>query len=506
MAMPFRLLVALGLGALAALALAPLYYLPALIVGFSGLAWLLGTAPSTGWAFALGWAFGVGNFLIGLHWIGHAFLVDAVRFAWLMPFAVALLASGLALFCGLATAAAHRLGSSSGLGRVLALVLCWTAAEWLRGNILTGLPWLLLGHVWAVNETGLQAAALLGGHALGVVTMLAATLPVLLLSQDRPDRRRAAWLLAAVMLLIAGLAGYGHWRLPTAAAPEHDGIRLRLVQAGIPQAEKWLPEMRDRNLARYLRLGRSAEGRAPSHLVWPETATSFFLAGDDRRRDIIARTLAPGQLLIPGSPRRTGRSDEPIRLFNSLFTLGRDGVAVARYDKYHLVPFGEYLPLRGLLSVVGLDKLAPGAVDYSAGVGPRLIDLPGLPPFRPLICYEIIFPGEVLAAGRPGWLLNLTNDAWFGDSFGPYQHLDIARLRAVELGLPLVRAANTGVSAIVDPYGRITAQLPLGAAGVIDGGLPLALAPTVQSRLRGAEFGALLLLLAASVIVLRRRV
>ena len=285
-------------------------------------------------------------------------------------------------------------------------------------------------------------------------------------------------------------------------------MRLRLVQAGITQADKWRPELRDQHLDLYLRLSSALTetGQPPnfSHLIWPETATPFFLADDHSRRKKIAQAL-PGQgVLITGSPRRGGSSRDDIRLYNGILSLDAKNRIAVIYDKAHLVPFGEYLPWRKTLSRIGVDKLAHGAVDFSPGVGPRSVSLPALPPFRPLICYEIIFPGEILGEipsssheGDPKWLLNLTNDAWFGTGFGPQQHLDIARIRAVELGLPIVRAANTGISAIIDPYGRIIEQLPLGAAGFLDSKLPMALPKTLYAQFGDSIFAILCMLLVA---------
>ncbi|MDP6688039.1 MAG: apolipoprotein N-acyltransferase [Alphaproteobacteria bacterium] len=501
----FQLLAAAALGAAAALALAPLYLWPLMVFGYAGLLLLVQGSASTRRAFGHGWAFGTGYFLVGLHWVGHAFMVDAERFAWLMPFALLALAAGLALFPALAAALTRALAASA-IGRWLAFTLFWGLTEWLRGSLLTGFPWLLSGHVWAASDFSLQAAAYLGASGLGLLAVLAAAAPALMLTVDPAARRRGIAVNAAALVLVALALLSSQARLPAADVDHHPTVRLRLVQAGIPQADKWRPELRDRHLALYLNLslGPNAEGKPPdfSHLIWPETATPFFLANDGQRRGIIARALPGGSRLITGSPRRgkalagsanSGNSARQtrVKLYNSVLTLAGDGVAGAIYDKHHLVPFGEYLPLRGVLTRLGVDKLAHGAVDFSPGPGPRVVRLGELPPFRPLICYEIIFPREIFGentAGAPEWLLNLTNDAWFGDSFGPHQHLAIARIRAVELGLPVVRAANTGISAVIDPFGRIGGQLPLAAAGVIDSRLPSALPETLYRRFGDAVF------------------
>ena len=506
-----RLLAAVVFGAAAALALAPWYLWPLMIFGYSGLLWLLQGPAGTGRAFVHGWAFGIGYFLVGLHWVGYAFMVDAARFAWMMPFALFALAAGLGLFPAVAAALTRRF-SRSGIGRLLALALFWGLTEWLRGLLLTGFPWLLSGHVWAGGDISLQAAAYLGASGLGLLAVLAAAAPALVLTRNPEIQKQAVLANVTSLALVGMVMALSVLRLQGAKVDDHPGVRFRLVQAGIPQAEKWQPEFRDQHLALYLRLSLvSDKGGGPakfSHLIWPETATPFFLARDQDRRRVIAQTLPRHSLLITGSPRRTDHPDNHRELHNSIFTLDEDGLIQAIYDKQHLVPFGEYLPLRDILARLGLDKLAHGAVDFIPGTGPRVVALPNLPPFRPLICYEIIFPREVGISGdntNPEWLLNLTNDAWFGANFGPQQHLAIARVRAVEQGLPVVRVANTGISAVIDPYGRIISQLPLAAAGVIDSNLPFALPKTLYARVGDGIFALLCLLLIGFLIQTHRR-
>ncbi len=503
-----RLLASAAFGAAAALALAPLYLWPLMVVGYSGFLWLL--SGSIGWrpAFAIGWTFGIGYFLVGLHWVGHAFMVDAARFAWMMPFALFALAAGLGLFPGLAAALTRRF-SRPGLGRLIAFTLFWGLSEWLRGSILTGFPWLLSGHVWAASPVSLQAAAYLGASGLGLLAVLAAAAPALILTGPREQRKSAILTAAAALALVVVVLTLSFLRLQGAGVREHADVRLRLVQAGIPQADKWRPELRDRHLALYLRLSLAPvfSGRAPefSHLIWPETATPFFLASDPVRRRAIAQALPPDSVLITGTPRRGELPGKELILQNSIVALTADGAVTVVYDKVHLVPFGEYLPWRGFLTRLGLDKLAHGAVDFSPGPGPRAVALPDLPPFRPLICYEIIFPREISASGAgldAEWLLNVTNDAWFGNSFGPSQHLDIARIRAAELGLPVVRAANTGISAIIDPFGRIIHQLPLNRAGIIDSRLPMALPKTLYARFGDGIFALFCMIIGCLLILI----
>jgi apolipoprotein N-acyltransferase len=503
-----RLALAAGLGAVSAAALPPVYLVPLLVPAFVALAWMLdGTATRWG-AFWLGWAFGLGQFAAGLYWIGIAFFVDAEKHAWMMPIAVLGLSAGLAIFPGLAALAARMLpvGWAARAGaawpRLLALAAAWCALEWLRGAILTGFPWNLMGSVWSFHPAPQQAAALAGAWGLSLITVLAASLPAALGWASG----RAAWapVLAAVAL-VAALLGGGALRLAAAPAPGAetvDGVALRLVQPDIPQHLKWRNDLRRQHVTTQVRLSRSAGFDSRSHVIWPETAVPFFLPrqGGPELRAELASAAPEGGALITGAPRITQRAEGGRRLHNGLIALGPDGRTLASFDKFHLVPFGEYVPLRDWLPV---DKITPGRVDFSPGPGPRNLEVPGVPAFSPLICYEAIFPREVVRPGtRPGWLLNVTNDAWFGRSSGPYQHLASARLRAVEQGLPLVRAANTGISVIVDPWGRTLRRLGLGESGVLDGPLPRALAqPTPYARIGDWGFAALLAAVAAAAAI-----
>jgi len=517
-----RLVLAAAFGALSVLALPPVFAVPLLVPAFTGLLWQLDGVGSRRGAFALGWAFGAGHFAIGLYWIGIAFLVEAEVYGWMMPFAVAGLAGGLAIFPGLATLAAWRVarqgaGPPDRIAGVLAFALAWAALAWVRGHVLTGFPWNLLATAWMPLESLLQVTALVGAWGLSLLTVLAAAAPATLApptGAQMSGRARRALPLAAAGLLLAVAAG-GAGRLALAPAPGDDtvpGVRLRIVQPNIPQRMKWDSAQRLDILKRYLALTRRPGQGAATHVIWPETALPMFLSRTEDLRAVLATVAPAGGALLTGLPRveapeaqaaGADGADRP-RLFNALFALGSGGRTVARYDKAHLVPFGEYVPFADWLP---LDKLTPGRIGFTAGPGPRTLDIPGAPAVSPLICYEAIFPGAVTAPERrPGWLLNVTNDAWFGDSSGPYQHLASARLRAVEEGLPLVRAANTGVSVVVDSYGRVRARAGLGTQAVIDSALPRALArPTLYARLGDSGFAVLLLLLGAGLVAWCRR-
>lgn len=492
---------AFALGALAAAAQPPVHLIPVLIVSFAGLVRLLDGATRGRTAFAVGWWFGAGYFAAGLYWVSYALLVDAARFAWLIPPALLGLSFGLGLFIGAATWLARR-AARAGLWRIAGLAGAWTLLEWIRGVVLTGFPWNPVGNVWVAAPPVLQAASWIGVYGLSLLTVFAAAAPAGLAG---PGPARARWTAAlSGLALIAALAVAGAVRLSGDAGGSVAGVTLRIVQPDIAQQDKWRPDVRAANFALHMRLsGRRGDGRA-THVIWPETAAPFSVATDPRGRDLLRAAVPPGGLLLTGAPRFRVEGGRIVQIWNGLVAVDDRGEVVAGYDKHHLVPFGEYTPFRDILP---LEKITVGSLDFSAGPGPATLRLPGLPPVSPLICYEAIFPGEVTAPGdRPGWLLNVTNDGWFGLSAGPHQHLASARLRAVEEGLPLVRAANTGISAVIDPYGRDVARLPLGVRGVIDSALPLALPPTPFSRCGNAVPLALaLLFLGVSAIFARKR-
>jgi len=462
----------LGLGALSAFALAPLLVVPAGVAAFGGLWFLLERTASLRGAFALGWLFGLGSFLVGLSWITEAFSVDAARFGALALPALAALSAGLALFPAVSVATARLLaGRAGGVLLALALAASWVAGEWLRGTVFTGFPWNIAGHAWGGSDAGLQAAALVGIHGLGLLAVLAAVLAGVAVRQ-----RRVGPALAAVVVIALPWA-WGAARLADATPAEVPDIRLRLVQPNIPQDLKWAEGERERILGRLLALSAAPapDGVAPTHVIWPESAVPYLLAEAPAIRAAVARIVPPGGALLTGAVRQTIAADGGPGLLNSLVALDGSGEITAAYDKIRLVPFGEYQPFRRLLA--DLPKLTVGTVDFIPGPPRQAMGVAGLPAFWPLICYEAIFPTTLPAHGpMPGWILTVTNDAWFGTSWGPYQHALAARLRAIELGLPLVRVANSGISLVTDAMGRERARLPLATEGVLDLPLPAALA------------------------------
>ncbi len=477
-----RRLLALVFGAVATLALPPVGIVPALVVAFSGLLYLARDVRRLVPAFALGWWFGLGHFTSGLYWIANAFTIDGDRFIWFIPFAALGLPAILAIYSGLALAATTAL-RLEGVGRVLAFGVLWTAAEWLRGHLFTGFPWNLAAYAWVEVPEILQTAAVLGAWGLTLLTIVVASLPAAW------GARHSRWAIA-LGLAVLGLGwGYGHMRLADASEASVPGVRLRLVQASIPQSLKWELDQRVATLVKYLTLSREPAPVPPTLIIWPETAVPFLVEAEPEVLAAMGQTAPIGGAIVTGTLRI--RQQDGARAFtNGLIAVDHTGKVAAAYDKAHLVPFGEYTPLRWLLSWV------PQLPGESMVPGPGLASLipPGAPKAGALICYEVAFPGQVIDRDdRPQWLLNVTNDAWYGRSAGPYQHFAIARMRAVEEGLPLVRSAQNGITGVVDPYGRVVRSLGLDEVGVVDADLPAALPPTPYARGREALFALLVL-------------
>jgi apolipoprotein N-acyltransferase len=522
-----RLAMAFVVGAVTLFAFAPYSIVPVLWLTFPALLWMLDGCRTWRAAAATGWAFGFGHFLTSFYWISEAFFVDAETFGLIAWPAVTGLAAGVGLFIAIVAAVTHFIPPAGEdempddrvavtALRIVLFAATWTVVEWVRSWIFTGFAWNPLGAVWSETRTpvGLavvQVTTLIGTYGLTLVTAVFAAMPAVL---GHLPRFRRVWLTAAapvVLLLLIGAGGAA--RLATADVRMVPGVKLRLVQAGISQRDRARPSLWESQLADYVSLSTSDRPADITHVIWGEAAVppTFFLNLDERRRGIAAGAAPPGGHLITGADRGLRDETRWIAIYNSLYALTPAGEIAATYDKAHLVPFGEYMPMRWLIPY---DKIAGGLGDFSAGDGLVTLTLPGLPAFTPLICYEAIFSGDVTPGGllsesvRPRWLLNLTNDAWFGMSTGPYQHYATARLRAVEEGLSLVRVANTGISAVIDGYGRTVAELGLGERGVLDTPLPEAASEITLFGLLGNVIP-LILATAAGVIALtlyRRRI
>ncbi len=477
-------------GALAALAMPPLHWLPLAVVGIVAFVWLWDTAPTPRSALLRGWAWGTGHFAVGSYWIVEAFFVPPADYGPLGPPIVIGLAALLGFFPAMAAGAAKwvalRWPSMGGrYCRLLLLAIAWTIAEWLRGHVFTGYAWNPLAHVWAFATPLLQGAALFGVYGLGLLTFMILAAPV------------AGWRASILALVVAGGAGFAGQAAMAPVDTAGEGPLVRIVQPNTPQAEKWRPEMRAAHMAKLVEMSRRHGFDGLAAVIWPETAPPFVVQPGSAALEVMAKAVPPGGYLLTGAARQTRNREDGV--WNSLLVIDGAGEIVATYDKVHLVPLGEYIPFHKQLAPV---SGAIGRGSFEVGESRVTLDLPRLPSFSPIICYEVIFPAAVTGPGaRPRWLLNVTNDAWFGLSSGPYQHLASARLRAVEEGLPMFRAANTGVSAVIDAYGRVLAALDMQREGVIDHRIPAAREPTPYGRWGDGALVVLLLVATGCLMV-----
>ncbi len=510
-----RAAIALVAGALSALAIAPFNAWPVLFLTFPVMVWLIdgagaGRLRGVPAAAMAGWWFGLGYFVPGLYWIGYAFLVDASTFAWLMPFAVLGLPAYLALFTAAGFALA-RLIWTADASRVIALAVSLTLSEWLRGQVLTGFPWNAFGYALSEPLALAQTASLIGLWGMTFASVAIFASPAVLIDESSPARRPwVAPLMALALLVAMGIFGVVRLNLqPTTTVAK---VKLRIMQPNLQQDVKFNYAAKPEVMQKYLTLSDRASGpqstgvRDASILIWPESAFPFFLTREADAMAEIAELLPKGTVLITGSVRAP---DLPpgtriTRAYNSIYVIDHDGSVLSVYDKLHLVPFGEYLPFQDWMERLGFAQLTKVQGGFIPGTRRRPMEVPNAPRVLPLICYEAIFPGDVATRDdRPGWIVNLTNDGWFGISTGPYQHLQQARLRAIEQGLPVVRAANTGISAVIDPLGRVVARLGLGVEGVLDSSLPAAIAPTIYAR--AGDIPVAIMVAAALLFVIRRR-
>ncbi len=454
-----------------------------------------------------GWWFGFGFAVSGLYWISISFVVRGGDFVWMVAPAMLILWSVIACFPALAMTASIgfcRFAGLRGVARIFIFALCWTFGEWLQGRWISDFPWNPLGTSGAFSDAMIQPAAWGGVWFLSFLAVVIAAMPAawpLSAYRQKPRRLWHPCVIAGCLAMLIFTVGQArlHADLPGPAP----GLFLHLVQANIAQKDKHNHDLREDHFQRQWRMSMESLRDYPTRpglataLIWPEDAFFYPIQFDRQKRSALAALLPEKSVALVGALRFSFVDDRLDRIWNSLYALDPNGSITAFYDKHRLVPFGEYIPLRGLFD---LDKITPGQRDFSAGPANRVIDLFTIPPFSPLICYEAIFSSRVLPSGeRAQWLLNVTNDGWFGDSSGPWQHLTLARLRATEEGIPLIRVANTGVSAVVDSYGRIVASLGLDRQGVLRADLPGAIASTPYGRYGDGGFFALLL--AAGVVV-----
>ncbi len=490
---PWLLAILAGLGV--ALGQAPFSLAWVALPALAGLFALLDRAATPRQAALVGWGGGFGHFILSLMWIVEPFLVEPETTGWMAPFALVLLPAGLALFWGAAFGLSGRL--ASGWVRLFLAAALLTIAETLRAFVLTGFPWALLGYVW-IDTPMMQLGALIGPHGMTLLTALTGAAGAAWVG------RRGMWLAApGVALIVLGAAGF--WGTARTYAPVAEtglAFRLRIVQPNAEQGLKWDPDMAEEFL--HILLTQTAEtppGAPPELIVWPETALPYLLNGSEYLIEDMERASGARQMLFGAARVEKGL------YYNSLIVSGPDASIAQIYDKFHLVPFGEYVPFGEILGRLGIRGMAvQEGGGFASGTGPRVLDLGTFGKIQPLICYEAIFPQHLHMVERADWILHITNDAWFGQLVGPYQHLAQVRMRAVEQGLPVVRAANTGVSAVIDAHGQVTADLGLGVRGFLDADLPPALPPTPYARTGDWPALVLMALLALGLALTGRRV
>lgn len=458
-----KALICLLAGMVGAYAFAPWFVWPALLVALTLLMIFLNAATSKKQIVLFGFSFGFGMGIVSLAWVSNALLIDNGAFAVFIP----LVLLGLGCFMGIFFMIPALLSYfvQAGVKRWLAFVCWFVLFEWVRSWFLTGFPWNLIGSIWTNYPVLIQFASVMGVYGLSLMTLLLFTAPALL-----PHKKPLSISLALVAFIIGGSL----IRLYQAIPEDVFGVQLRLVQPNIEQTLKWNPQRAEENMSTLIQLSRENNAKI-SHVIWPESAVPYLLELNPDERLRLMGAVRQNGTLITGAMRVVNQ--EKRQLANSIFVIDDMANITGYADKSHLVPFGEYVPLRGILP---FDKVVPISSDFVAGNGPTTRHVPKAPPASMLVCYEIIFPRAVVSntPQRPDWIINVTNDGWYGNSAGPYQHLGMAQLRAVEEGVPVVRVANTGISAVISPYGELLHTLALNQRGVLDSSLPRAIGKT----------------------------
>lgn len=449
-------------------------------------------------AFISGWQFGFGYYLFGVYWIASALFVDIAQFWWALPLAVAGLPVAAAIYLGLACWLTQKLGQNQPLKRAVLLAVLWAGADWLRGHLFTGFSFLLPAYLWNDAPMVRDLAALLGAYGVGLWALLLCALPYALWRS--PSLRGKLVSLGLALLLLLGAGG---WSALYRASPEKNNgpLAVQVVQPNIAQNLKMDRAARSQMLAKTLQLTNNSVS-TPQLIIWPESALPYLLDANPEIVQQVAAKLPANSYLLTGITRRfIDKSGQRYGFANSLVALNHHGHIAATYDKAHLVPFGEYIPFRAILP---FDPVA-GGIDFTAGPGPRTLQLDKVASFSPLICYESVFPAAVAnKITPPQWLLNISNDGWYGLTHGPYQLLEMSRLRAVEEGIPMVRAANTGISAIISARGEMLATLPLGQSGVLDYPVNLTEISTPYKKYGDMPFFVLITFLCATIILWKK--
>lgn len=493
-------------GSLSGLSFGHFYYLPLLFISFFILLKILyqENISSKPWrAFFIGYFFSLGQFIVNLAWISNAVLLFP-EFYWMLPFSYVGLPAILAAFSASACLLFAYFKRYSDYGALFILIAAWGFFEWFRGNLFnTGFPWNYIGHIWGDNLSLLQTTSVIGLLGLSLLTVALLCLPYCLY---RYKNRYSLIFPSTILSLFIGFYLWGGKRVETSIT-FYDHFTVTLVQPNIPQHLKWNRDVQEQNFLIHTSLSQEVTKKHKNKtlIIWPESASTFYLSHNQHKVDQIGQTLNPNQYILTGAPRAEISIEDPTKIIkkNSIYLIDHNGNVVDVYDKFQLVPFGEYIPLKFLFSWLPLLSDADG---FARGIGLKSISLPGIPSFSPLICYEVIFSAEVASdKDRPNWMVNITNDAWYGDSPGPYQHYDIAKIRAIEEGIPLVRVANTGLSGIVSPYGKTIVKTALNTRQVIEHSLPKPLKePTFFSKNNHLIFLVLIMAFIVSALLIKK--
>lgn len=449
------------LGSFATTALPPFFVLPLLIISFSGLYLLVVKSQNKKQAFFTGWFFGFGHFTTGIYWICYALLTDPEKFAWMIPFAISGLPAVLAIYIGLVSLIVFVI-PANGIRRIFVFTSVWVITEILRGILFSGFPWNLIGYSLNFSNYLIQINSVTGIFGASLLVTIFATMPALLIEKNGVNKKNIIAVVIS-LLIIPALFVFGYLRTSNETNEAGKKITIAVVQANISQNLKWEPTLRIKNFMEHVLHTEEIQkkyGAAPKLIVWPESGVSYFLDQERNLQNMIRNAINYNDILITGSIREE-ENETHYDIWNSIFVMNKARGVIDYYDKFKLVPFGEFVPLRNVLWFV--DKITHGAVDFSKGPGPKTISLENGIKISPSVCYEAIFSGKIIdEKNRPDLMVNVTNDAWFGISSGPHQHFEMARIRAVEEGIPLVRSANTGVSGVIDEYGRVLASTELG--------------------------------------------
>ncbi len=512
------------LGVISALAFAPTYFIPLALFGFTGLFLLFDKQKSSKKTFFLGWSFGFGHFMVGFYWISISLFVDISQFFWLLPFSISLIPAFLAIYIGLAVVFTNKISKRfklKKLERIILFAILWIFCEYLRATLFTGFPWNLLGYSLAFSTNISQIASITGIYGLSLLAILLYTLPAILFekikdnSAHKNSTKLNEWLglklddnskknfyfILSFLLLIVGISTYGQNRISQEKLTLVKNGNIRIIQPNIKQTYKWDPTYKQESFLKHIKMSLRDDNKNINYVILSESSIPYLIDSNSvELLEVLKLAIPENAFLISGGLRRGINKYGKNGYFNSIFTFNKKGEIVNFYDKRHLVPFGEYIPFQKYLPF--LSKITHGAEGFSSGNEAETIFVQkDFPSFKPLICYEIIFSNLIKSDIRPDFLVNLTNDAWFGTSSGPYQHLTMSRIRAIEYGLPLVRVANTGISAFIDPYGRIIQEIPLNQEDVIDIKLIEKLKPTIYDRYGTKTLFAIIILILLPLIL-----